>query len=402
MRILVITPFLAVPPRGACEHDRMVGIQQLIRLGHDVRVFSFLAAHQTPTFEQEATTYLGRPVQCVNYQPLRPTSVRAVWHRLVAAGRHPALLDGAALPHAQLDVIEAFDTTLARWTPDVAWFDYTNMWPLLERAKMRGVATVMRSLNYEPRHNLDERGRNLANGLRYFGKYLSERTSIQHANAFAAITPADRNQYLKLGRTDCIMLPLRSLPSLLQPPRRPRVRSCLEVFFFGSNYDVSHNRTALLFILKNIVPKVRRAKPGGFRFHLLGAKAPSDLDGLQSEDVRMQGFVPDLDTFLEDMDIALIPSLHGGGMQQKLFEPLCRAFPLVASPRGLAGFSVRDGAHALFANESTEFVKALLRLREPALRAKLSAGANRFAEEHFNATVLDSTVEKLLSGAVNS
>ncbi|SVC88763.1 uncharacterized protein METZ01_LOCUS341617, partial [marine metagenome] len=114
MRILVTTPFLAVPPRGACENDRMVGIQQLTRLGHDVRVFSFLAAHQTPTFEREATTYLGRPVQCVDYHPLRPTSVRAVWRRLVAAGHHPALLDGAALPHAQLEVIEAFDTALSR------------------------------------------------------------------------------------------------------------------------------------------------------------------------------------------------------------------------------------------------------------------------------------------------
>ncbi len=379
----------------------MVGIRQLDRLGHEVHVFSFISPWQTPALEQEAATYLGRPVECVDYRALRMNSLRAVWRRLASAGRRPALLDGAALPYASRTVVAAFEAALSRWPPDVVWFDYTNMWPLLERAKVRGIATVMRSLNYEPRHNLDERGRSLANGLRYLGKYLSERSSIQQASAFAAITPADRYQYLKLGRSDCAMLPLRSLPELLQPPRRHRSRQCLEVFFFGSNYSVSHNRAALGFILNEIVPKIRRAAPGEFRFNLLGAKVPPDVVGHEAKDVRIHGFISDLDSFLEDMDIALIPSLHGGGMQQKLFEPLCRAFPLVGSPRGLAGFPLRDGVHALLASTSTEFVTALLRLRDPVLRTTLSENASHFSEEQFNAADIDSTVEGLLARAMS-
>ncbi len=240
---------------------------------------------------------------------------------------------------------------------------------------------IVRSLNYEPQHNLDERGATFGNYVRYFGKYLSERASLAGADAFAAITPADRGQYVRLGRADCSVLPLRALPSLIRPPRQPRDTGTLEVFFFGSNYAVSHNRAALRFILERVVPEIRRRAPGAFRFHLLGGKVPPDLASIASDDVRIHGFVDDLDAALDGMDAAFIPSLHGGGMQQKIFEPLCRAFPCVTSSRGLAGYPVRDGEHALLADTEEACVSALLRLRDASVREKLSAGAHALAVE---------------------
>ena len=401
MRVLVTTPLLSVLPRGACEHDRVAGIQQLVRLGHDVRVFSFLAPWQKAGIERKVASYVGCPVEVVDYQPMPATSLEAVGRRLAAVLRRPGLLDGAALVYTRSEVVRRFDDVLRTWQPEVCWFDYTNLWPLLERGRRAGLATVMRSINYEPQHNLDERGRTLANHARYVGKYLGERASIRCADAFAAITPADRREYLRLGRSDCAVLPLRSLARLLRPARIPRQRTPLELFFFGSTYAVSHNRAALRFIVDEILPAVRRVAPGRFRFNLLGAKAPAELTGLQAEDLRLHGFVPDLDAFLEDMDAAVIPSLHGGGMQQKIFEPLCRGFPAILSSRGLAAFPVRDDEHALLASTADEFVAALLRLRDPGLRARLSAGASAFAIQHFNAETLDATVRTLLASAAD-
>lgn len=399
MRVLVTTPPLILPPRGACEHDRASGIQQLARLGHDVRVLSFRFSWQDSDRDTSAA-YLGAHVELLPYHPVPPKSLCAIGHRIAAALCRPALLDGSAMAYTRRDVVRRFDELVDDWRPDVAWFDYTNLWPLVERARARGVATVVRSINYEPQHNLEERGGGFANQGRYFAKYLSERASIRAADAFAAITPADRCEYLRLGRVDCGVLPLRSLSSLLRPPRPARSRAPLEVFFFGSNYAVSHNRAALLFILREVVPAARAAAPGAFRFNLLGSKPPSGLEPLQADDVRLNGFVSDLETFLDGMDIALVPSLYGGGMQQKIFEPICRAFPSVLAPRGAAGYPVRDGEHALFATSAEEIVAALLRLRDPLLREQLSLGASAFGAEHFNETACDTAVNALLGAAM--
>jgi glycosyltransferase involved in cell wall biosynthesis len=401
MRVLVTTPPLVVPPRGACEHDRASGVKQLVRLGHDVRVLSFRFPWQECDREKSAA-YLGADVELLPYQPVPPHSPRAIIHRVVAALRRPALLDGSAMVYTHPEVVRPFDELLDHWHPDVAWFDYTNLWPLVERARDRGVATVVRSINYEPQHNLEERGRSLANRGRYFAKYLSERASMRAADAFAAITPADRREYLRLGRTDCGVLPLRSLSSLLRASRPVRVRQPLEVFFFGSNYSVSHNRAALLFILRDVVPGVRAAAPGAFRFNLLGSKPPADLESYLRHDVRLNGFVTDLESFLDTMDIALVPSLYGGGMQQKIFEPLCRAFPCVIAPRGLAAYPVRDGQHALLATSGEDMIAALLRLRDPGLRERLSSGASAFGAEHFNQSACDAVVIALLEAATKS
>jgi glycosyltransferase involved in cell wall biosynthesis len=400
VRILVITPLFVVPPRGACEHDRVSGVRQLVRLGHNVRVLSFTAPWQKRRVREE-DDWLGAPVTLMPYRPAPPTSVTAVARRVAAAARRPAFLDGSALPYQDTAVVTVFDDFLNTWQPDLAWFDYTNLWPLLDRAKRAGVQTIVRSLNYEPDHNLQERGDTVANRLRYFSKFLSERASVRAADGFAAITPADRVRYLKLGREDCVVLPLRSLPGLLRPPRVAQERRPLHVFFLGSNYAVSHNRAALVFILDEIVPALRRAAPEEFCFHLLGAKVPQDLSHAAAEDVQLHGFVDNLDAFLEEMDIAIVPSLYGGGMQQKIFEPLCRAFPLVVSPRGLAGFPVRDGEHAVFATTGSEFVAALLRLRDPGTRTRLSEAASRFTAAHFNSDALDTTVGRLVTAAAD-
>jgi glycosyltransferase involved in cell wall biosynthesis len=361
-------------------------------------VLSFRFSWQDCDREKSAA-YLGAEVEFLPYQPVPPHSPRAIANRAVAALRRPALLDGSAMAYTRPEVIQRFDELLDRWHPDVVWFDYTNLWPLVERARDRGVATVVRSINYEPQHNLEERGRSLVNRGRYLAKYLSERASMRGADAFAAITPADRREYLRLGRSDCSVLPLRSLSALLRPPRSARVREPLEVFFFGSNYAVSHNRAALLFILRDVVPGVRTAAPGAFRFNLLGAKPPKDLEPYLADDVRLNGFVTDLESFLDGMDIALVPSLYGGGMQQKIFEPLCRAFPCVLGPRGLAAYPVRDGEHALFASNREETVSALLRLRDRGLRERLSSGASAFGAQHFNEAASDATVTALLRAA---
>lgn len=399
MKVLVTTPPFFIPPRGACEHDRLLGILQLGRLGHEVLVFSFLPTWQDQRIIEAAQSYLGCPVKFIDYRPVPPNTLPGAWHRILGLATRPALLDGSAFVYANESVFRSYRKVLRNWHPDVAWLDYTNLWPLLEVAEAEGVPTIVRSINYEPQHNLDERGRSLSNYVRYFGKYLSERASIQGACAFAAITPVDCEDYLRLGRTDCVVLPLRGLPEWIRPPRPASVKSPLDVFFFGSNYLVPHNRAAFEFIVRQIVPEIRRSAPGEFIFHLLGAKLPADLAFQGAPDIRVHGYVDELETFLSRMDIALIPSLYGRGMQQKIFEPLCRAFPLVVSRRGLAGYPVVPGEHALVADNLDGYVRELLSLRDANTRERLSRGASVFASQHFNVDRLNGTVTTLLNRA---
>jgi len=65
-KILVVTPNNPFRKKGACEQDRARGIEQLIRLGYDVRVIVKIPTHDEKYIE-EVQSKLCIPIFKVSY-----------------------------------------------------------------------------------------------------------------------------------------------------------------------------------------------------------------------------------------------------------------------------------------------------------------------------------------------
>ena len=153
-------------------------------------------------------------------------------------------------------------------------------------------------------------------------------------------------------------------------------------------------KKALGFILKEIIPRINKLVPNKFCFHIFGAKFPKEYNIYLRNDVIYNGYVEDLGAALDDMDVALIPSFFGAGMQLKIFEPPSRGIPTITSPRGLAGYPLEDGKHVLLASSTDKFVEHLINLQDINLRRSLSKESlkicNRlFSQESFDLIILD-------------
>ena len=129
-------------------------------------------------------------------------------------------------------------------------------------------------------------------------------------------------------------------------------------------------------------------------FHILGKKLPEDLSKLCKGNIKEEGFVDDLNIFLDEMDVAVIPSLMGAGMQQKIFEPLVRGIPTVTSVRGIAEYPYKDNEHVLYADDSSEFVNQILKLQDITIRKKLSQNSIKLSKEQFSTERIDEIVKK--------
>lgn len=378
MRVLVINPmFTRYGMLGACEQDCLATIRNLKELGHEVRLLtmnnSFNSLDEGKTFYADQ----GVTVELVAYE-----QHKLDWRRL----RDPAFLDGASWECAQQHMTAAMEEMLDRWQPEFVWSRTTFSWALARLARRRGIPTVIRSVNYEPDHEYLEEGNWLANQIRYYGKVLSERRCLQHSDVLVAITPDEQHIYQRLARGATIdLLPLHSLPRLLRPPHRVLDQKPLRVFCMGSSYNVPHNLAALEFVVEEIVPLARQNTPDVFEFHVMGGKVPPHVTRHAAPDLVFDGFVPNIDAHLQTMDIALVPSLYGQGMQQKIFEPLCRGFPTLTNRRALAGYPYQHDESVLVAETAEDYVRQLCRLQDPALRAKLAEDASRQSHHLFSA-----------------
>lgn len=390
-KILIISPKFPLPTTGACEQDRMAGFLQLQRLGFEVRIISKFFEWQDKDAIESWGREHGIAVDLVPYETHKNITQK------IAQYLNPVHWDGAAYEYRMPRTWHAVKKVADEFGPDIAWFDYTYLYPLYSMFRAKNIPIVTRSINIEPLHFLQEDGITPANLAKFLPKWYSEFTTIRKSDSVFAITPKEERMYKKLGAKRVATLPLRSLPGLVKNDREIRNPDVLHLFFMGASYNVHHNRRAAEMVIKEIAPEVERLAPSKFFFHILGKKLPQDLSSLCINNVKEEGFVDDLDAFLRDrVDAAVIPSLMGAGMQQKIFEPLAYGIPSVVSERGIAGYPFKNGEHALFASSANEFVQQILKLADINVRRDLSKNALTQSRELFSQNRLDDIVMDVL------
>jgi len=391
-KVLIITPKFPLPANGACEQDRLAGIMQLKRLGYDIQVvakfFDWQNSAEIINWGSERDILID----------LLPYSLfTKSWGLKLKKLINPKYWDGAAAEYFALDIQGKVKVIIESWQPDLVWVDYTYLWPLYKIIKNKNIPIITRSINFEPVHFLQEDGVNLINLFKFAPKIVSEAIAIRNSDFVFTITPKEEKIYHKLGARSISILPLRSLPQFIRHEREIKDKNILHLFFMGASYTVPHIRRGAEFVIKEIAPALEKLTAGKFVFHILGKKLPEDLRKYCVGNVKAEGFVDDLQNFLVKMDIAVIPSLFGAGMQQKIFEPLCLGIPTITSPRGLAGYPFKDKKHLLLAETKDEFVKEILKLQDVYLRQKLSGNAMALCQKIFSQAESDKIILEALS-----
>lgn len=386
-KILVVTPRFPVPPPGACEKDRYYSLLQLRDLGFEVHVLAKVLPNFNPEVAHKFEIEQGIGVTTLPYRFMLEKSWKFYLAHLL-----PWNWDGAAYEYAHKDTKDTFQRLLDEFKPDLVWFDYTYLWPLYKFAKRRQIPIVTRSINFEAKHFLEEDGYSLINIIRFIPKFVSELVTLVKSNWLFAITPDEQKIYERIGgKGKTSTLPLRGLAKVIDKPVPVHEREALHVFFMGSTYNVHHNSAALEYIIRDIAPIIEGRKPGKFIFHILGKQIPQNFEKYVRDNVRYVGY-QDPKTYLQDMDIALVPSLFGAGMQQKVFEPMALGLPLVTHRRAIAGYDFTEGEHYLAADSTQEFIDSLERLEDPKLRERLSQAAYERSKELFSQAKLDNLV----------
>ncbi len=172
-------------------------------------------------------------------------------------------------------------------------------------------------------------------------------------------------------------LPATASRSVTNPTAEP-------VAIFVANFAYAPNRSALEFLLGQVLPRVWEQLPDA-QLLLAGA----GLEHPPSEDprVRALGFVEHLAGAYAAVCCAVVPLLQGGGSPLKLVEALAYGLPVIATPRAVVGLDVQDGVDCLVAEDPQAFADALVRvLRDGA--PEIAHAGRRLAEERYSVEAL--------------
>jgi glycosyltransferase involved in cell wall biosynthesis len=125
--------------------------------------------------------------------------------------------------------------------------------------------------------------------------------------------------------------------------------------------DASPNVDALTWFVTEVLPVLRRAHPE-LRLRVTGADPPAAVRSLAGGGVDLLGFVGDLRRLYETARLVVVPMRVGSGVKVKCLEALQHGVPVVSTPVGAEGLSLRDPRAVVVADAAAVFAAAVLDL----------------------------------------
>lgn len=130
------------------------------------------------------------------------------------------------------------------------------------------------------------------------------------------------------------------------------------VLFVGS-FPHHPNRDAAHWLVEEIMPLVRLEDPDIPAF-IVGSSPTEDILALESESVRILGWVPDLTNLLEHARLSVAPLRYGAGVKGKVGESMAHGLPVVTTRLGAEGMGLEHEYDVLVADGAEAFASEIL------------------------------------------
>jgi glycosyltransferase involved in cell wall biosynthesis len=176
---------------------------------------------------------------------------------------------------------------------------------------------------------------------------------------------------------------VRVIPNVHQVPDgwlSPRGRRDL---LFVGGFRHTPNGDAVRWFVHEILPLVRHAHPDVV-LNVIGSHVTDDVRALESANVRIHGWVRTIEPHYASARAMVAPLRFGAGVKGKVGEALALGVPSVLTTVAAEGMHVRDGTHALVADDAAAFAGAVVRiLDDDGLWASLSTAGRDLVRERF-------------------
>jgi sugar transferase (PEP-CTERM/EpsH1 system associated) len=154
---------------------------------------------------------------------------------------------------------------------------------------------------------------------------------------------------------------------------------------FVGHMSVFHNVDAALFLVREILPRVRQEIPD-CRLTIAGAEPAEVVRQLgENPAVTVTGFVPDLNSCLNESAVFAAPLRFAAGVQNKVLEAMAAGRPVVTTSLVNEGIGAVPEQDLFLADEPEAMAAQIVTLlRQEKLRQEIGTSARRFVEQNFS------------------
>lgn len=168
------------------------------------------------------------------------------------------------------------------------------------------------------------------------------------------------------------------------------------VLFIGG-YSHTPNIDAVKWLSAEIMPLVWKKIPDA-RLTLLGSNPPPDVLALESDLVRVPGYIHDVGPYFLRHRVFVAPMRFGAGLKGKIGQSIGYGLPVVTTRIGAEGFGLVDGVNVLLAEDSVACAEAIAALYADQVLWERVSGESIRAVAPFTSAATAPKLRSLLNG----
>ncbi len=385
MRVLLLTQIIPYPPDAGPKVKTWHVLRYLADCGHEISLLSFVRPE-----EEAYVAHLRQICHAVHTVPIRRSRLHDVgyWLRSHITGR-PFLIERDDLPRMRrairqilaaekFDVIHADQLTMTQFAleagrgkrPFLIFDAHNAVWTITERMGESAPWFLKPVLELESRRI-----------KRYEGMLVEkfDHTMVVIEPDSRALLAGVRGRATETLRQRISVIPIAVDTGQLQLVQR-QLPSARIVTLGTLHYPP--NADGIRWFLREVLPLVRQQIPEA-TLTIIGKNPPKDFleaAGQNPDVVTVTGYVPDLQPYMEESAVMVVPVRAGGGMRVRILEAFARAMPVVTTTVGLEGIEATHGEEVLVADDPSAFAAATVQLlRNEDLQNRLAANGRLLA-----------------------
>jgi GT2 family glycosyltransferase len=148
-------------------------------------------------------------------------------------------------------------------------------------------------------------------------------------------------------------------PLLIESPEESSPHISRNGIVFVGGFNHPPNVDAMLYFCRDVMKEFSRMAPE-IQLSIVGSNVPPEVASLEAHNIRVLGYVEDLDKVLDAARVSIAPMRFGAGLKGKVARSMANGTPVVASSIAIEGMDLEPGVHYLLANTTKEFLAQIL------------------------------------------
>ena len=380
MKILFLSQIIPWPLDAGPKVKTWNVLQRLRQQGHEIVFFSFVREE-----EKKYLSHIEKNFLSVYTVPIRRSRIADIYYfaRSIMSGR-PFLVERddflkmrtlirEILAQEHIEVIHADQLTMVQYaynqrfpknkhkqvdrgnTPPYVIFDAHNaVWTILDRMAQTASFWLKPFIRFEMKKVLAYEG-----------------ALVQNVDCTLAVSKIDRqalrvahNSYIEehTGDVDNInVIPIAVNTQRLSPVTHNT--DSLNILTIGSMH-YPPNADGIRWFINEVYPIILKEIPQA-TLTVVGKNPPADIIKTSQEfgeNIKLTGYVEELDPYFEHAAVEVVPVRAGGGMRVRLLEAFSKGMPVVTTTVGLEGIEATDKVHVLVQDTPIDFAQAVVAL----------------------------------------